>query len=393
MAKRIFLHVATTKTGTTFLQRVLWSHRAQLLDQQVLLPGSGVPDHFRASIDVREEPQRLPDPAAAAGAWRRLVGEMAVWEGDALVSHELFAPATADQAGRAIDMLGQAEVHIIVTARDLARQIPAEWQEHLKHRSVLTFPQFVQSLRTDLERGPFSPNGYYFWHAQDLFGVIKRWGAGLPPGRVHVVTVPRSGAAHDELWRRFTGLMGIEGGSFDLTQGRSNSSVRAEQAELLRRLNSRLGSRLPIPGPYPEMVKSLLAHQLLAERPGTRFGLVGADREFAVERSKDMVAGLERLQVDVAGDLLELVPDVGDEGVSGDAQVDPEAVLDEAVEALVGLLERFSDERGRRQRLRRELDQARARAGNLEARLGRAESGASGLAVRLARRARRRTND
>ena len=392
MAKRIFLHVATTKTGTTFLQRVLWAHRDQLLAQHVLLPGAGVGDHFKASVDVREEPHRVVDPTTATGAWSRLVDDMAAWEGDALVSHELFASATADQAGRAIAMLDRAEVHVIVTARDLARQIPAEWQEHLKHRSVLTFPEFVHSVRTD-ERGPFSPNGYHFWHAQDLSGVFGRWRADLPSERLHVVTVPRPGAESDGLWKRFTGLVGIDGATFDLGKGRSNSSVGAEQAELLRLLNSRLGSRLPLPGPYPELVKALLAHQLLAERPGTRFGLVGADREFAVERAKAMVVDLERLQVDVVGDLLDLVPDAQGEDVSGDAHVSRDAVLDEAVEALAGVLERFWSERTRRQRLRRELDEARTWVKELQSQLQQAESGLSGKAVRLARKAARRPSD
>lgn len=389
MAQRIFLHVASTKSGTTFLQRVLWSHRSQLLEQRMLLPGSNFRDHYKASLDVREEPHRIPTPDGATGAWGRLVEEMAAWEGDALVSHELFAPATADQASVAIGMLNPAEVHLVVTARDLARQVPAEWQEHVKHRSVLTFSDFVHELRTDPERGPFAPTGYHFWHEQDLCGVIERWGRELPPERVHLVTVPRAGAGPDELWQRFTGVMGIDGGSFDLTRSRTNSSVRAEQADLLRRLNSRLGSRLPRPGGYGPMVKSLLANQLLSDRPGTRFGLQGEDWAFAVERAETMVAGLERLQVHVVGDIRELVPDGTTEHMSGDARVAPEAVLDEAVEALAAVLDRFSAERARRQRMEADLRESRTALSDLEARLLPADGGFTHLAARFARRARR----
>ena len=86
---------------------------------------------------MREQAQHRRDQRSIHGAWDKLVDEMAAWHGDSIVSHELFAPATAEQAARAIAKLDFAEVHVVVTARDLARQIPAEWQEHLKHRSTI----------------------------------------------------------------------------------------------------------------------------------------------------------------------------------------------------------------------------------------------------------------
>ena len=38
MAKRVFLHIGTPKTGTTHLQTVLWANRAKLAELGVLLP-------------------------------------------------------------------------------------------------------------------------------------------------------------------------------------------------------------------------------------------------------------------------------------------------------------------------------------------------------------------
>jgi hypothetical protein len=356
MAERVFLHVGTTKTGTTFLQRVLWSHKARLRRQGMLLPGRGIVDHFRACLDVRESPELVRDPGLVPGTWKRLVETMQGWSGDAVVSHELFAPASAEQAQRAIADLGGAEVHVVVTVRDLVRQVPAEWQEHLKHRSVLTFPEFVKQVRDDPEHGPFSPNGYYFWQEQDVVSLLERWGGSLPPERVHVVTVPPAGAGPSQLWDRFAGLLDIDATGFDLERGRSNSSVGAEQAELLRRLNLQLGDRLPLPGPYPPTVKGQLAHQHLAGRKGTAFGLVGEDREYAVRRAHDLVADLGRMGVAVVGDLEELLPAPEQAAVSGDAAVTPEAVLDEATEALAEMLSRLAAEREARLRLEGEVD-------------------------------------
>jgi hypothetical protein len=285
---------------------------------------------------------------------------MAEWEGDALLTHELFAPAGSDQVARAVSLLADAEVHVILTARDLARQVPSEWQEHLKHRSVLTFPQFVHEVRTD-RRGPFSPNGYYFWDQQHLGELLSRWGQ-VPADRVHLVTVPRQGVGHDRLWARFTSVIGIDGEGFDLQAARANPSLGGEQAELIRRLNATLGSRLPLPGPYTRMVKTMLAHRVLAGRPGTGFALVGEDHAFVVERARSIVADVERFSPHVVGDLSELIPDPHPpEDVSGTAAVAPEAVLDEAVEALVEVLDRLAAERTRNRRLRTKLESRKSR--------------------------------
>lgn len=346
MARRVFLHVGSPKTGTTFLQQVLWSHREGLRDQRILLPGSSIEHHFRACLDVRE--------VTPPGAWRQLTDEINVWDGDAVISHELFAPATAQQVDRALGMLDDATVHVVVTARDLVRQIPAEWQEHLKHRQTFSFPDFVHAIRHH------GRNARWFWRVQDIPEVLDRWGHGLPRNQVHVVTVPAAGAAADDLWKRFADLVGIDSSGFDLT-ARTNSSVRAEQAELLRQFNLRLGDRLPMPEPYAEMAKDLLAHDILAGRPGTRFGLLGDDHSYAVARSKELVAGLERLGVDVVGSLQELVPgEAAAATVSSDAEVSTEAVLDESIEALAQTLQRFREHRERERQLRDALAEVRA---------------------------------
>jgi len=316
----------------------LWSNQKQLRRQGILLPGRGIADHYRACMDVRQAAHKVLDPERVTGAWGRLVDQISSWDGDSIVSHELFAPATAEQAEHAVALLEGAEVHVLVTARDLLRQIPAEWQEHIKHRSTVSFPDFVESVRHQ-RRG-----SRWFWRVQDTAAVLDRWGHGLPRAQVHVVTVPAAGSGLGELWQRFAGLTGIDDTDFDMTGARSNTSLRAEQTELLRRLNAQLGDRLPFPGPYPAVVKSYLAHQVLSGRPGTKFGLVGDDADYAIQRSKEMVGELERLEVTVSGDLHELIstPDPELE-LCGDALVPPEAVLEESVESLIQLL----DERAR----------------------------------------------
>ena len=212
----------------------------------MLLPLERFADHYLASLDVRGLSGRKEHPPRAVGIWDRLVEEARAWPGTTLVSHELFASATADQAARAIASFGDdTEVHVVLTARDLVRQIPAEWQEHVKHRSTKTLPDFVDDLREDVE------GTSWFWRVQDFADVVDRWGRTLPASRVHVVTVPAAGADPGTLWDRFATLLGLDPASFDTKQSRANTSLGVEQAELLRRVNAELGDRVPLPGPVP----------------------------------------------------------------------------------------------------------------------------------------------
>jgi hypothetical protein len=350
MARRIFLHVGSPKTGTTFLQEVLWSQRELAKQQGLLLPLEAFFDHYLATLEVREIEPQPQDVERATRVWGRIVEASRAWEGDVLISHELFAPATAVQAERAIEAFGpDAEIHLVLTVRDLVRQIPAEWQEHVKHRSTSDFEEFVADLRRE------DPTTW-FWQVQDFVEVLKRWGSTLPPEHVHVVTVPPAGQPTSLLWDRFAGLLGLDPATFTTTGLRANTSLGYEQAELLRRVNLRLGGRLPLPGPYAPDVKSMFAERVLSQQPGTRLALSGDGLDYALRRSEQLARDLGQLGVDVVGDLAEIVPD----RERLDQQTAPEppsddVVLTESITALTGVLEEYSDLRRRAQRERQEL--------------------------------------
>ena len=344
---KIFLHVGSPKTGTTFLQNVLWKQRDLAASQGLLLPQDRFHDHYLASLDVRGLAGRAHHPPRAVGMWDRIVAEATESRGNVLVSHELFAAATAEQARRAVESLaGAGEVHVVITVRDLVRQITAEWQEHVKHRSAVTLEEFVTSLRADDERSS------WFWQVQDFASVLERWRGDLPADRVHVVTVPPSGSPPGLLWDRFAGLLGLDPSAFDTESSRSNTSLGVEQAELLRRVNAGLGDRLPIPGPYPAVVKDVLAHRLLTARRGTPLRLTPSDVSFAVEESRAIASRIEAMGVEVVGDLAEIVPDaeVARATAAEDAYVVPEdaALLEESIEAVQGLLVALANRRGQR---------------------------------------------
>jgi hypothetical protein len=340
-APRVFVHVGSPKTGTTFLQSVLWRQQDLAADQGLLLPGRRFHDHYLATLDVRGLAEGSEHRQDAVGMWRRLVDRVETHAGPSLLSHELFSGATAAQASAAMEAFAPTtEVNLVITVRDLLRQVPAEWQEHVKHRHAGTLPDFVRGLRRD------EAHRTWFWRVQDFAGVAERWGAGLPSTRIHVVTVPPQGSDPRELWNRFAALLGLDPATFDLDVPRSNTSLGLEQTELLRRVNAELGDRLPIPGPYPRVVKNVLAQQVLASRPGAPLRLDADDARFAAEASSSIATRLGSAGYAVHGTLddLRLDPDASARaaGPAGYAQASDGELLDEATFAMVRLLERVA---------------------------------------------------
>lgn len=263
MARKVFLHVGLPKTGTTYLQSIAWANRDALRDQGVLLPGFGPRQHLWASCVVREEPRierRHPD---AKHAWERLVARTDEWPGTALISHEFFSGASEEQVRRAVADLGDAEVHVVVTAREIVGLVTARWQEWVKNGATGSIDDYPANESWD-------PVDEWGWATLDLADVLRRWGSTLPPERVHLVTLPGSDEPRDALWARFAGVVGVDPSGCDTTVSEHNESLGVVEVELLRRVNRDLkGFTMPVD--KGEWIRGYLAQGKLVPRGGERF--------------------------------------------------------------------------------------------------------------------------
>jgi hypothetical protein len=233
MAGTVYFHVGLPKTGTTYLQTLLWANKDELGRQGVLLPGSSVREHLWASGVVREDPRLARRTEAALGAWDRLIEEMNIWPGTALISHEFFAAASADQAKRAMDAIDGADVHVVVTARETVSLVTARWQEWVKNGGTTPIDGYPVTEDT-------SPDNEWDWGTLDLADVLNRWSDSLARDHVHVVTLPGPSEPRDALWQRFTKLIGIDASRCDTSRAEKNQSLGVVEVELLRRVNADL---------------------------------------------------------------------------------------------------------------------------------------------------------
>jgi hypothetical protein len=360
-----YVHIGSPKSGTTYLQRTLWNNREALRDRGVLYPGEVFQSHTHAVLDLQRRRFFGHEDPAIPGAWQRMTEQIREWSGTAIVSQELLSPARPDAIERALASLAFSEVHLIFTARDLARQVPAAWQEDVKNRYDLGFEEFVASLRAPAEE--MHPQGAGFWRMQDAAGVLSRWGRDVPPERVHLITIPQGNVPQQTLWVRFCAVTGLDADAYTLPGDRANVSLGLDEASLLRRLNAALGEEVRWPL-YNQCVTGLLGVDTLGGRPRSqRIVLPAGARAWISERSHQMVEALRKERYEIVGDLNDLVPDaLADPREEPAGEDEPfeqpadSAMLDAAVDSMAALLGRLQAWRDDLDRLSIERDALRA---------------------------------
>jgi hypothetical protein len=331
---RVYLHIGAPKTGTTYLQEVLFTNRARLARHGVLYPGDSRTAHYAAALDLRGMSFGGYDDPDAAGAWAALIGAARAWRGDAVViSHELLAATSTDTIPGALAALGGHEVHLVMTVRDLGRQVPAVWQEMVKNRQTLDYPTYLTQLTRRRRRGRA---GRLFWRQQDVVAALGHWADFVPASRMHVVTVPPAGSSPTLLWERLCEVIGIAAEGYETSVPRTNVSLGLAEAELVRRINVALDARLDWPD-YASTVKFWFAEQLLSQRrDSTRAQVPDRLRPWFDAASAAMVDGIRQRGYDVVGDLDDLRPAYGPPGAT--RRVEPAQVVDAAAHALAELL-------------------------------------------------------
>lgn len=342
-AGRVFLHVGLPKTGTTFLQDVLWASRKTLREHGVVYPGPASA-HFWAAQDLTEHLFLGRENRLVRGAWSRLAHQARRQSGTTVLSHELFTMATADQVRRAVADLEPAELHVVLTVRDFERQLPAVWQERLKNGGRVSFARhFAQAVENDAARGD-EPLG--FWRQQDAVGILRRWAEVVPHDRIHVVTLPQPGGPRDALWRRFASVVGFDPDLVDLAAAPTtgNVSLRPPQARLLRRVNNRLQDSVPHTV-YRRVVKRYLSESAVTGlRSSTTYGLAPDQRSVARRWSAELQQELQTGGYDVVGHASDLAArDVDAAGRHDLDDVPPDEEAAAAVSATAALVRWMAD--------------------------------------------------
>lgn len=312
MSRVVYLHVGAPKTGTTYLQDRLAANHDSLAEHGVHFPRGPLGrdpghTHFRAALDLLDADWGGP-PGHAEGYWDALMRKVRRTQGTVVISHEILSAAPPDKIAKAMNDLEGSDVHVVYSARDLARQLPAFWQESIKQGRRWSFKQFLDAAQEN--------DDLWFWRSQCLPRVLARWSAGLEPDHVHLVTVPRSGGAPDELWRRFCTAFGIDPAWTPEDSQRANPSMGIAETALIRRLNRRLAKQGLSDQHHATLVREMLVHQNLAHRQGPKATLPPHLYPWATEITETWIEWAEGSGIDIVGDVDDLRPVPPPEGAS-----------------------------------------------------------------------------
>jgi len=185
---RVFVHIGPLKTGTTFLQSVLVQNKQALAVNGVLFPRQTYALQIKSTLDLLHK-RMHPESTGNPGQWDILAEEVRSWPGETVViSQEFLCAASPAQARRMVESLAPAEVHIVHTARDFTKVIPAMWQTHLRNKQPLSWDEYITSVRNPSAGG--APWGKRLWRQQDPAQVLPPFETVVPRERVHLVTVP-----------------------------------------------------------------------------------------------------------------------------------------------------------------------------------------------------------
>jgi hypothetical protein len=299
----VYVHIGAPKTGTTYLQDRLGRNARRLAEHDVHVPRlnpitSPGMSHFRGALDLLGEDWG-GTPGHADGAWPKLARGIRRSSGSVIFSHEILAPAPAAKVNRLMNDLEGCEVHVVYSARDLARQLPAAWQESVKQGRTWRFRRFLNMAESGKP---------WFMRAFDLPTVLGTWSRNLPPERVHVVTVPPAGAPPDELWLRFSRAFGFDPAWAPLDSERANASLGIAETELLRRLNRRIKRRTRGEQPHDDMIRHMLDSGQLGGRKSRKVELPPDRFPWAEEQAERWVEWVKGAGVVVHGDLEDLRP-------------------------------------------------------------------------------------
>lgn len=356
MPRVAYLHIGAPKTGTTFLQAVLWAHREKLEKAGLHLLGDKQAAHYRAGKDLMELPFEAGNPGIDwTGAWDGFADEASRSKAPAVFfTDEHLASLSHSQIARAVESLAPREVHVVYACRDLRGLLPSEWQEFVKHRSTLPFDEWVTRLFETPDKAP----GKWFWSVQDPVDVVKRWTALVPVDNFHIVTLPPRGSPKDELWRRLSQVLKIDAKLATKFEVAANSSLGWAETELLRRVNTML------PPDFPRwhntaLTRDLLATRILSPRSSSeKPDLPDSLSDTVRKRSEHIVGAITASGCHVVGN----VDDLRSAPVTPQPRALPgdEVILDAAVAGIASLLVEMARMRDNQRRTVRRLQRQAA---------------------------------
>jgi len=339
--KAVYVHIGLPKTGTTYIQSSLWESRSGLASAGCLVPGETRVAKWRAVSDLLGRRPQGAEAQDIDGSWNAFTEVIRDWHGDRVVfSEELLVTAGRRQVQQLVRSLSPAEVHAVVTVRDLARMLPSAWQQEVKKGRTWQFDEFVSAVREPGSGPPTAAAAY--WLRFDVPRILQTWERAIPAANVHVVILPPSGAPASVLLERFADVVGVDADALEAApREQANAALGLAEVEVLRRLNVGLAGQLNERQYARAVVQSVVP--LLQDRATSgRLALPVEHRAWATEQSAHLVEFLKTSPYDVVGPLDDLVPPPVSPGASQRDDLDEAQLVEPLTAALTEVCSKYA---------------------------------------------------
>ena len=135
---KIILHVGAHKTGTTYIQKVLYNNHKKLLDKGVLYPKRWLANlwgHHELIFKIRKK--EIDNLAKVFKEFKQQYKTI-------IISSENFEDFDKSQFLALKEILGEdIKLEVVFFIRRLPKILPSQWQENVKHGSFQTLPSFL----------------------------------------------------------------------------------------------------------------------------------------------------------------------------------------------------------------------------------------------------------
>ncbi|MBA2574820.1 MAG: hypothetical protein H0V02_08565 [Nocardioidaceae bacterium] len=341
MSRRVYIHVGLPKTGTSYVQRALWRNKDRLAEHAIALPGETQQFQRRGVWDLMGRRLEGGDQPLIPGSWQTLVDDIHDGADEtAILSEEFLVHARPAQARKIVRDLNPAEVHIVVTVRDLTRVIGSMWQHEVSQGATWPWSEFVAAVHNPKQGPPTA--GVGFWLRYDLRRVLDVWEAAVPAQRIHIVVVPTSSAPPTRLLELFAQATNIEDVALTPPDQIANTSVGVIETEVLRRLNAGLDGRLN-ERQYLWVLDHALKPALRARGGSSRLRIPDEYHAWLSARSSEMMHFLLASDYHVVGDVEDLLSAGSALDGVDPGELDDHDPLEAAMSALTGITEHYAN--------------------------------------------------
>ena len=228
------IHIGPFKTGTTTVQSAFHRNREALAEHGI---------HY---IGARLQPTQAVKAMTGVGSsgeaqqagqrrWAELA-EQARHSGarQAVISSEFLCEADDAVAERIVDSLGGREnTRVVVTLRPLASMFPSQWQQFVQSGTTHSLEDWTQAVLT---HAPAPPSVALFWRRHRHDELVRRWAGIVGPENLTVIAMdPRD---KSQLTREFAAMLDLPDGLLVPAAEVTNRSLTWDEAEAIRAFNA-----------------------------------------------------------------------------------------------------------------------------------------------------------